>query len=67
MTPRHFLARPVRKSILAATAAVLVALAAACSSPTSPVASNASASMLHNANTPATHDACGVGVGSSQC
>jgi hypothetical protein len=67
MTQRHLLARPARKSIVATIAGVFVALAAACSSPTSPVASSANASALHNAGTPAAHDACGVGAGSSQC
>jgi hypothetical protein len=67
MTQHHLLARSARKSILAATAVALVALAAACSSPTGPVASNPSASMLQNASTPVAHDACGVGAGSEQC
>jgi hypothetical protein len=67
MASRLLLARITRTSILAATAATLVALAAACSSPTSPTA-NATASTLHNTNTPVAHNACdGVGAGSGQC
>jgi hypothetical protein len=62
----HFAAHAVNKTIIVAGTALL-ALAAACSSPTSPVASNASASALHDTSTPATHVACGVGVGSDQC
>jgi hypothetical protein len=63
----HFAARAVNKTIIAAGAALLT-LAAACSSPTSPVAANAGVSPLHSTSTPVTHAACdGVGAGSSQC
>jgi hypothetical protein len=64
---RHFLARTAHKSILAATAVTLVALAAACSSPTSPAAANNSGASLRGTPAPAAHDACGVVAGSDQC
>jgi len=67
MTQRHLLARAARKSIFAATAAVLVALAAACSSPTSPTADNNSSAAIRSGPTPVAHNACGVYAGSDQC
>jgi hypothetical protein len=54
---------PVHKPILA-IGAILLALAAACSSPTSPAATDAA---FRSSASPAAHNACGVVAGSSQC
>jgi hypothetical protein len=54
---------PVHKPILA-IGAVLLTLAAACSSPTSPAATDAA---FRSSVSPAAHTACGVVAGSSQC
>jgi hypothetical protein len=62
----HFAARAVNKVIIAAGVALLT-LAAACSSPTSPVADNGSTAAIRNGPGPVAHNACGVYAGSDQC
>jgi hypothetical protein len=66
MKPCHFAARTVTKTIIAAGVALLT-LAAACSSPTSPVADNGSTAAIRGGTAPVAHNACGVYAGSGQC
>jgi hypothetical protein len=66
MTRCHLTPRLARSAFVVA-ASTLVALAAACASPTSPTADNAAAPAARTAISPTVHNACGVMAGSDQC
>jgi hypothetical protein len=59
-------ARALHNSVLA-IGAVLLTLAAACSSPTSPAADGNNAAALRSPTSTSAHNACGVYAGSDQC
>jgi hypothetical protein len=61
------LALPVVHSAVLVAGGVLVALAAACASPTAPTGDNATISAVRTATMPTVHNECGVSAGSDQC
>jgi hypothetical protein len=66
MIARRLTLQVVHSAALVAGAA-LVALAAACASPTAPTVDNVTPSAVRNGTTPSAHSYCGVSAGSDQC